>query len=268
MDRRDEAYRNRQPGSYTSNSDFGDMPRQPRQWQADSQRQAGGHLDRGDQYTAPRRQAEVTSGYRTSTLGDFTKDRGHDYSAATAGQSGTDLRSGGSYRPDRDSSRWNSADRDAYGEWRSYGEGRGFFQRAGDEVASWFGDDDAARRRERDRQESGGENGRRENDHRGRGPSDYTRSDDRIREDVNERLTGDWQVDASHIRVTVSGSEVTLDGHVGSRQEKRRAEDIADDVSGVKHVQNNLRVGPGLRLGDTGPETVAGSRTDTGPSTS
>lgn len=105
---------------------------------------------------------------------------------------------------------------------------RGFFDRAGDEIASWFGDKDAARRREED--------------HRGRGPSGYTRSDERIRDDVNDRLTEDWRVDASHVSVTVDKGEVTLDGTVTSRQAKRRAEDVVDSVSGVKHVQNNLRV--------------------------
>ena len=35
---------------------------------------------------------------------------------------------------------------------------------------------------------------------------------------------------------------VTLDGTVSTRLQKRRAEDCAEDVSGVKHVQNNLRV--------------------------
>ncbi len=105
---------------------------------------------------------------------------------------------------------------------------RGFFERAGDEVLSWFGDEDAQRRRDRD--------------HRGRGPTDYVRSDDRIREDVNDRLTEDFWVDASRIGVTVSGGEVTLDGTVDGKRAKRRAEDIADDVTGVKHVQNNLRV--------------------------
>ena len=105
---------------------------------------------------------------------------------------------------------------------------RGFFEKAGDEIASWFGDEDAARRREED--------------HRGRGPKDYTRSDDRIREDVNDRLTEDWRVDASDVTVSVSQGEVTLSGTVSSRQAKRRAEDVAEDVSGVKHVQNNLRV--------------------------
>ena len=34
---------------------------------------------------------------------------------------------------------------------RSGGDDRGFFERAGDEISSWFGDDDAERRRERDR---------------------------------------------------------------------------------------------------------------------
>ena len=93
---------------------------------------------------------------------------------------------------------------------------------------SWFGDEDAQRRRERD--------------HRGRGPADYVRSDDRIREDVNDRLTEDYWLDASRIGVTVSGGEVTLDGVVDGKRAKRHAEDIADDVTGVKHVQNNLRV--------------------------
>jgi len=105
---------------------------------------------------------------------------------------------------------------------------RGFFERAGDEIASWFGDEDAARRREQD--------------HRGRGPKDYIRSDERIREDANDRLTEDWRVDASNVTVAVQNGEVTLNGTVGTRQAKRHAEDIVDDISGVKHVQNNLRV--------------------------
>jgi len=107
-------------------------------------------------------------------------------------------------------------------------EERGFLDRAGDEVASWFGDEDAARRRRMD--------------HRGRGPTNYTRSDQRILEDVCDTLTDDWNLDASGIQVTVENGEVTLDGTVGSRFDKRRAEDCAEDVSGVGHVQNNLRV--------------------------
>lgn len=89
--------------------------------------------------------------------------------------------------------------------------------------------------------------------HRGRGPRAYTRSDERIREDVNDRLTDDSWLDASEIEVQVAKGEVTLTGTVNSRNDKRRAEDLADDVSGVKHVQNNLRV-----------QTTAGQTMDTG----
>ncbi len=108
------------------------------------------------------------------------------------------------------------------------GYGRNFMDRAADEVAAWFGDDAAQDRRDED--------------HRGRGPRNYVRSDARIEEDVNERLTEDYMIDARDVTVTVSGREVTLDGRVSSRAAKRRAEDIADEVSGVLHVQNNLRV--------------------------
>jgi hypothetical protein len=83
----------------------------------------------------------------------------------------------------------------------------------------------------------------RRDDHRGRGPRNYQRSDDRIREDVNERLSDDVRVDASEIEVTVQGREVTLTGTVRDRNEKRWAEDIVEAVAGVSHVQNNLRVG-------------------------
>ncbi|THV11688.1 BON domain-containing protein [Rhizobium rhizophilum] len=106
---------------------------------------------------------------------------------------------------------------------------RGFVDRANDEVASWFGDEVAARRREMD-------------GHRGKGPRGYRRSDARILEDVNDRLADDPAIDASDIEVTVEDAEVTLGGHVTDRWEKRRAEDCVDRVSGVTHVQNNLRI--------------------------
>jgi hypothetical protein len=146
------------------------------------------------------------------------------------------------YGRERGGAFWNS-DGDNRRDWeynrrswpgRDHGRGRGndergFWDRASDEVSSWFGDDDAERRRRQDQ-------------HRGRGPRNYTRSGDRIREDVSDRLTDDWHVDATEIEVTVSGTEVTLTGTVTSREQRRRAEDIAESVSGVTHVQNNLRV--------------------------
>lgn len=78
--------------------------------------------------------------------------------------------------------------------------------------------------------------------HRGRGPKGYKRSDERIHEDVCERLTEDPFIDASNIEVAVKDGEVTLSGTVSSRGLKRRAEDLAELASGIAHIQNNLRV--------------------------
>lgn len=169
---------------------------------------------------------------------DFDASAGNDFSSFTSEDYGGrdfyrnrsgltgGLHSSESYRPSYGPGSWSRGNE--YGDWREYGERRGFLERAGDEIASWFGSEDAQRRREQD--------------HRGRGPSDYTRSDERIREDVNDTLTHDWRVDASSVRVNVKDGEVTLEGSVDSRQAKRRAEDLSDGVSGVRHVQNNLRV--------------------------
>ena len=99
--------------------------------------------------------------------------------------------------------------------------------------------------------------------HRGRGPRGYQRSDERIREEINDRLTDDPTLDASDIEVRVDRCEVTLNGTVHRRDDKRRAEDIAEQVSGVTHVQNNLRATP-----RTGARTGESSRVAFGDSTS
>jgi len=78
--------------------------------------------------------------------------------------------------------------------------------------------------------------------YRGIGPKGYVRSDERIRELVCDELMDDPWVDASGIEVAVKDGEVTLSGVVNDRDAKRWAEDAAEHVGGVKHVQNNLRV--------------------------
>lgn len=101
-------------------------------------------------------------------------------------------------------------------------------------------------------------------DHRGRGPKGYTRSDDRIRDDVQDRLCDDSWVDASDIDVTVDKGEVTLSGQVDSRNAKHRAETIVEDISGVKHVQNNLRIQESTtQAGRTSATTAGASGTGT-----
>lgn len=75
----------------------------------------------------------------------------------------------------------------------------------------------------------------------GRGPRSYQRSDDRIREDICERLMQAW-MDADDVDVRVDKGEVTLTGTVKSRDEKRAIEDLAEDILGVKDVHNEIRV--------------------------
>jgi len=113
------------------------------------------------------------------------------------------------------------------------GEPRSFLDKAADEVASWFGGRDAEERRRADELKAA---------HRGRGPKSYKRADGRIQEDINDRLTEDPYLDATDIEVAVLDGEVTLTGQVLSREDKRRAERVAEQVTGVGDVQNNLRV--------------------------
>ena len=76
----------------------------------------------------------------------------------------------------------------------------------------------------------------------GRGPKGYQRSDDRIREEICDCMTDDPMLDASEIVVEVRQGEVMLSGSVTSREQKRRAEDVAEQISGVRDVTNQLRV--------------------------
>ena len=166
-----------------------------------------------------RSQSEASGGYnRTPGYG-----WGESYGSDDAYRRGRDPRSG-----------YGSGYGYGYGSSSGSGYGgpeRSFWDRASDEVSSWFGDDEAERRRRMDDQRS----------HRGRGPKGYMRSDERIREDVSDALSDDPLVDATEIEVLVVGGEVTLSGTVESRFAKRRAEDCAERISGVNHVQNNLR---------------------------
>ena len=76
----------------------------------------------------------------------------------------------------------------------------------------------------------------------GRGPKDYSRSDDRIREDVCERLADDSHLDASAIEVAVESGDVTLTGTVDSRRSRQHAEDLAGRIRGVTGVHSSLRI--------------------------
>jgi osmotically-inducible protein OsmY len=78
--------------------------------------------------------------------------------------------------------------------------------------------------------------------HAGKGPKGYQRSDDRIHDEICDRLTHHPLVDASTMDVHVKNGEVTLTGEVTNRRMKFMAEDVVDQVSGVREIHNQLRV--------------------------
>jgi osmotically-inducible protein OsmY len=202
-----------------------------------------------------------SSGYGGSTWRGRDIDEGRMYGAG--GRVGSAYY--GSSYPERE--RGYMGGREQYGRGEYEGEDRGFLDKASDEIASWFGDEEAERRREMDARRGG--------QHRGRGPRNYTRSDSRIEEDINDRLTDYPYIDASDIEVEVNGGEVVLTGNVDSRYEKRLAEDIVEDISGVKNVENRIRVESsqstsqgGWTYSDTAGHTETGESTGRGTTSS
>jgi len=158
---------------------------------------------------------------------------GYDYAERGYGDGGREY----------EGNRYGARDRDEGFEDRAREAGE-FFRRTGRRISNWFadvaGEGSYDRGYAEDRQRYDAFRGA-----RGRGPKGYQRSDDRISDEAHQRLTDDAWLDATEINVSVSAGEVTLSGSVDSREAKHRAERVVEDISGVKHVQNNLRVTAG-----------------------
>jgi len=203
--------------------------RRPEDWRRDRdeeayRRQAGdrgprndfGQVDYSRDYAYdPRRRA----GYRPEEAAQFHDD---DYGQADySNDYGYDSDRGGGFR------RFSEDDRDYDA------QPRGPRARRPDED-----DDRGPSWRERAGAFFGGGPGR---DHerappRRRGPSDRV-----LWAVIVERLEDERGLDLRDLEVMVENAEVTLNGTVRRREDKRRIEDIAD-VDGVRNVQNNLRV--------------------------
>lgn len=93
--------------------------------------------------------------------------------------------------------------------------------RIGQAVSEWFGPD---------------------SDEKRPGPRGYTRTDERIRDEICERLTFANGVDVREVTVDVDKGKVTLGGTVRLRSQKYDIEDLADNTFGVTEVENNIRV--------------------------
>ena len=103
---------------------------------------------------------------------------------------------------------------DRYSETGNGRDERSWMDRAGDFLAG--GEENGVRRR--------------------RGPSDRV-----LWAVIVERLKAERGLDLTDVELLVENAEVTLNGTVRRKDDKRRIEDVTD-IEGVRHVQNNLRV--------------------------
>ena len=76
--------------------------------------------------------------------------------------------------------------------------------------------------------------------HAGKGPKGYMRSEQRIKEEASEILSHDYDLDASEIELEVKDRCLILRGEVHSRRDKRLAEYLVEDISGIEDVDNQL----------------------------
>lgn len=75
-------------------------------------------------------------------------------------------------------------------------------------------------------------------DHRGHGPRDWRKSDDRLREEVCEALAADATLDARDLNVGADDTDIVLSGVAPCVEARARAEEIAARVVGVRAVHN------------------------------
>jgi osmotically-inducible protein OsmY len=76
----------------------------------------------------------------------------------------------------------------------------------------------------------------------GRRPQLQRRSDDKIYQEIWELLTNNADLDASEVELHVESGEVTLTGTVDSRDAKWLTEDLVNSVTGVREVNNRIKV--------------------------
>lgn len=161
---------------------------------------------------------------------------------------------------------WNrDRDEPGYGDVRGYDRGREFAGDFGDFGRGGVSGGAGPGAREPygvqyDREDRAFDTPPRRPSFRGRGPKNYRRSDERLRELVSERLEDHEAIDASDMEVEVRDGVVTLTGTVDSRRTKRLAEDVALITTGVVDVENALKIDPGFfgRMAERVREAVQG----------
>lgn len=205
---------------YRSNNDYGfnrgdySSGRQQGRFGSQYGSQNYGSQNYGSQYSGGQNYGEPGSSYGSYGRGFGSEDYGMPSSSMFSQRGGST--GGNEYGPYGRSPYESSG----YGS-SSYGTGSG------------FGSGDYSQ---------GSDMGQNRGRHWGKGPKNFSRSDERIQEEVCERLMRQGQYDLSNVTIEVKNGEVTLDGHVDERRAKYAIEDAAESVIGVKDVNNNLRV--------------------------
>jgi osmotically-inducible protein OsmY len=85
-------------------------------------------------------------------------------------------------------------------------------------------------------------------------PKGYTRSDERIKDDVCEHLYHANDIDLSDVSIESKNGTLILEGTVPERRMKHRIEDIAEQCIGVSDVENRIRVSRDGGMQAMGPE--------------
>jgi hypothetical protein len=174
-------------------------------------------------------------GSRPGNMGFGDRESPDDWNRSAYGERGMfgRLRNRDFFNRDYGSTRYGGYNRNIDDSWR-FNRGRDWDR--GDYTGAGY------YRGEYDREDRGESFGDKVKSFFGIGPKGWHRSDDKIRDDVSEQLEDHPDIDASNIEVGVGEGEVTLTGNVDNRWAKRQAEDVANDVRGVKDVHNQIRV--------------------------
>jgi hypothetical protein len=92
-----------------------------------------------------------------------------------------------------------------------------------------------------------------------RGPKGWKRTDERLKEDICERLYHTQHIDSSDVTVEVKDGKVMLEGSVPQRGMKHALEDLIDACPGVTDIDNRVRVSQGGSQSQTGQSGSSGT---------
>lgn len=216
---------------------YGEPGRQPRE--RDASRRRGTWQSESDEPAADDR------GRNDASWSRYASNSGPDWRRMGAGAEPRRT-----YGEAEGMARWPTQFERGASAWKGWGanRGQGRWQNAGrtNDIANYGGPSgirEGIEAAQRFRETEDYQPGVGEGPHAGRGPRGYVRSDERIREEIIDRLIRESWLDPTDVDVQVQNGEATLTGAVENRREKRLAADLAETVPGVRNVFNRIHIG-------------------------